>query len=116
MGLAGGGALVNNADVMASAVTFRGLAQAIMGLRRQPAWWLGGLLLVGLAAERLAMLTRAAPTDFDDAYMYLRYADHLLAGHGVAWNAGEGPVFGVTRLLHLGVVAVLRWLFPTAAA
>ena len=74
-------------------------------------FYLGLLLIAGLVAERLAMLARAAPTDFDDAYMYLRYANHLLAGEGVAWNPGEGQVFGVTSLLHLGVVTALRWGF-----
>ena len=73
--------------------------------------WIPVLALAALAAERLAMLAKAAPSDFDDAYMYLRYAHNLLAGEGVAWNPGEGQVFGVTSLLHLGVVTVLRWLF-----
>ena len=27
---------------------------------------------------------------YDDAYMFVRYADHLLAGHGLVWNIGEG--------------------------
>jgi hypothetical protein len=74
------------------------------------------LLLAVLAAERLAMMAKAAPTDFDDAYMYLRYAGNLLDGQGVAWNPGEGPVNGVTSLLHLGVVAVLRWLLAGSSA
>jgi hypothetical protein len=72
-----------------------------------------GLLLVALMAmERLAFLARAAPTDFDDAYTYLRYTQHWLSGHGVAWNEGEGSVFGVTSLLHLVLVTAIRWAFP----
>ena len=78
----------------------------------RPGFWLGLALLASLAAERLAMLARAAPTDFDDAYTYLRYASHLLGGQGVAWNPGEGSVYGATSLLHLAVVTALRWLFP----
>jgi hypothetical protein len=76
---------------------------------------LGLVAVAGLAAVRLAALARAAPTDFDDAYMYLRYAIHLLAGQGLAWNAGEGSVYGVTSLLHLAVVVFARAIFPALA-
>jgi hypothetical protein len=57
-------------------------------------------------------LVRAAPTDFDDAYMYLRYARNALDGHWFVWNPGEAPVYGVTSLLHLVAVTLLRWLAP----
>jgi hypothetical protein len=81
-------------------------------IRRLLPFYLGLLLVAVLLAERLGMLARAAPTDFDDAFMYLRYASHLLDGEGIAWNPGEGQVFGVTSLLHLLVVTGLRWAFP----
>jgi hypothetical protein len=81
-------------------------------VRRLLPFYLGLLLVAGLLAERLAMLARVAPTDFDDAFMYLRYANHLLAGDGMAWNPGEGQVFGVTSPLHLLVLTGLRWLGP----
>ena len=84
-------------------------------IRRLLFFYLGLLLVAGLAAERLARLAKAAPTDFDDAYTYLRYANHLLAGEGVAWNPGEGSVYGVTSLLHLAVLTALRWLFAGLA-
>ncbi len=74
--------------------------------------YLGLLLIAVLLAERLSRLARLGPTDFDDAYMFLRYALHLLDGQGLAWNAGEGSVFGVTSLLHLVVVTALRGLGP----
>jgi hypothetical protein len=83
--------------------------------RSLPLGLLGLVVVAGLAATRLAALARAAPTDFDDAYMYLRYAIHLLAGQGVAWNAGEGSVYGVTNLLHLAVVVCTRSIFPALA-
>ena len=73
---------------------------------------LGLLAVAGLAAARLASLAHAAPTDFDEAYMYLRYADHLIAGQGMAWNPGEGSVYGVTSLLHLAVVVLVKAVFP----
>ena len=87
--------------------------------RRSPTLGLLGLVAVAaLVTTRLLTLAHAPATDFDDAYMYLRYADHLLAGQGMTWNPSEGPVYGVTSLLHLAVVvlvkAVLPWLAPAA--
>ncbi len=76
---------------------------------------LGLLLVAGLVVACIAELARAAPTDFDDAYMYLRYAEHLLAGQGMAWNAGEASVYGVTSLLHLAAVVVVKIVFPWLA-
>ncbi len=73
------------------------------------------VLVALMIAERLSFLARAAPTDFDDAYTYLRYAQHWLGGDGIAWNAGERATYGVTSLLHLAVVTVIRWAFPTMA-
>jgi hypothetical protein len=85
----------------------------VIAARAWRAWlWraLGAVLVVALMGHRLFVLAHAPPTDFDDAYMYLRYAEHLLAGHGLAWNIGEGSVFGVTSVLHLMVVSAVRWL------
>ena len=70
---------------------------------------------MGLVTARLVTLAHAPATDFDDAYMYLRYANHLLAGQGMAWNPGEGSVFGVTSLLHLAVVVLVKSVFPWLA-
>lgn len=78
---------------------------------------MGALVVVGalgLAVERTMALWARGPTDFDDAYMYVRYARNLLAGDGWAWNPGEQPVNGVTSPLHLGVVTVLSALAPGA--
>ena len=75
------------------------------------------LLALGLGAglaERGWTLARAEPTDFDDAYMYLRYAEHALHGHWLAWNTGEAPVYGVTSLLHLAIVTAIRAALPRA--
>jgi hypothetical protein len=83
--------------------------------RSRQSLWLGllSLLLVtALVAARLAALAHAAPTDFDDAYMVLRYADHLIAGQGMAWNPGEGSVYGTTSLLHLAAVVLVKAVFP----
>ena len=42
--------------------------------------------------------------------MFIRYADHLLAGDGLSWNPGGPPVNGITGLFHLAIVTVLRAL------
>src|SRR5262249_37752010 len=44
--------------------------------------------------------------------MFVRYADNLREGFGLVWNRGGEHVFGVTSLLHLGVVTVLRAHWP----
>jgi arabinofuranosyltransferase len=70
------------------------------------------LAVVAVVAERLRALLHAGPTDFDDAYMYLRYAHNALAGHWLAWNPGEAPVYGVTSLLHFLLVTLVSGLLP----
>ena len=37
--------------------------------------------------------------DYDDAYISMRYAQNLVDGHGLIWNAGEPPVEGYTNFL-----------------
>jgi hypothetical protein len=70
------------------------------------------LAVVAVVVERLHALLRAGPTDFDDAYMYLRYAHNALAGQWLAWNPGESPVYGVTSLLHFLFVTLISGLLP----
>ena len=77
--------------------------------------FLGLFAVVGLVVARLVGLAHAPATDFDDAYMYLRYANHMLAGQGMAWNPGEGSVYGVTSLLHLTMVVLAQSVFPWLA-
>lgn len=52
------------------------------------------------------------PLTLDDAYMVLRYAKQILAGHGHAWNPDGVQVFGATGSLHLGLMTLLEWLLP----
>jgi hypothetical protein len=70
------------------------------------------LAIAGVAVWRLEALWAGPPTDFDDAYMYLRYADHLRAGYGLSWNPGGPPVYGITGWLHLLVVLAVRVARP----
>jgi hypothetical protein len=70
------------------------------------------LVVLALAAERWRALGAAPPTDFDDAYMFIRYANNWLLGYGFAWNRGQPPVYGATSLPHVLVVALFRWARP----
>jgi hypothetical protein len=40
-------------------------------------------------------------TIVDDAYIFFRYTENLVAGFGFVWNAGENPVEGYTSFLYL---------------
>jgi len=44
---------------------------------------------------------------YDDVFITLRYALHLVEGHGPIWNLNEAPVEGFTSPLHLLLVAAL---------
>jgi hypothetical protein len=70
-------------------------------------------LAAALVVERLWTLAAAPPTDFDDAYMFVRYADNLRGGFGMVWNRGGETVYGATGLLHLGLVTAVRALVPS---
>src|SRR5262249_47366024 len=75
-------------------------------VRRKWPWLVAGLIAAAVLVERVRAIAAAPPTDFDDAYMYLRYAHNLLRGHGISWNAGT-QVYGPTSLLHLALVAAI---------
>jgi len=65
---------------------------------------------IALAGWRYWSLMSGAPdSTFDDSYMFTRYAKHILAGHGHAWNAGGEQTYGITSLLYVFVVTALRW-------
>ena len=71
-----------------------------------------GGVAAALVVERAWTLAAAPPTDFDDAYMFVRYADNLRGGFGMVWNRGGEPVYGATGLVHLGLVTLVRALAP----
>jgi len=70
-----------------------------------------GSLAVGLAALAY-IIYNSLPCFFDDAYMFIRYAQNILAGYGHAWNPGEGPAFGSTSVTHLAVVTLMKLCLP----
>jgi hypothetical protein len=64
--------------------------------------------VAGVLAERVHAFLSAAPTDFDDAYMFVRYAKHAFAGEWLVWNPDEAPVYGTTSLLHFVLVTLAQ--------
>ncbi len=62
--------------------------------------------LAGVAFFRA--MSQLTHTTFDDAYMFLRYAKHWLAGHGPSWNITDGPAYGCTSFLYLTLVTAIR--------
>jgi hypothetical protein len=49
---------------------------------------------------------------YDDAYMFVRYADHILAGQGMVWNVGDEQVYGATSIAYVFAVIPFRLIFP----
>jgi arabinofuranosyltransferase len=43
----------------------------------------------------------------DDIYISMRYAQHLISGHGLVWNVGERPIEGFTNFLWTLWIALL---------
>jgi hypothetical protein len=52
----------------------------------------------------------------DDAYMYVRYADNIIAQGTISWNRGGEATYGLTGPLFLSVVLPLRLLFSNNVA
>jgi arabinofuranosyltransferase len=46
----------------------------------------------------------------DDAYIFLRYAEHIVNGYGFVWNIGEQPLEGYTSFLYLVVIIIGKLL------
>lgn len=69
------------------------------------------LLSIAIAAAACALVVWCLTTNRawlqDDCFITLRYAAHLAAGHGLAWNVGETPVEGFTSPLHTVLIALL---------
>lgn len=68
-------------------------------------------LFVLLAAARLCQKDLIS-FHFDDAGMFYRYAWNLRHGYGLAWNVGQGPVFGLTSIPWVFLI-LLGSLFST---
>lgn len=80
---------------------------------RRGLFW--GGVLSGLCAVLTAcifLFWRAVPfqvSQFDDAYMFLRYAHNFLEGHGIRWNVQDPATYGISSLLYLfQIIALLK--------
>lgn len=84
-----------------------------------PSRWAGracALLVAAAFIGYAAVLYDAMPeTTFDDAYMFVRYAVHLLEGNGIAWNPDGAQAFGATSLPYLLLVAAGLKVVPLPA-
>ncbi len=67
------------------------------------------LVAMVLALVNAAVITPASQI-IDDAFIFFRYADNFLAGHGLTWNPGGEHVEGYTSFLYLAAVTALRAL------
>ncbi|MGB2869686.1 MAG: hypothetical protein WBD36_14615 [Bacteroidota bacterium] len=77
-------------------------------------WFIVVVCLAMMGLEVLARFT--VHTILDDAYMFVRYADHVLQNGTIAWNPGGPPTYGLTSPLYLLVIIPVRLLTPTNPA
>jgi hypothetical protein len=75
-----------------------------------------GLACVWLAWRTLSRVAAAWSFTTDDAYITLRYAQHLHAGEGLVWNLGEAPVEGYSNFAYVLIAAGFAALGELEAA
>ncbi|HNH04009.1 MAG TPA: hypothetical protein PLF18_04650 [Anaerolineales bacterium] len=69
------------------------------------------IILATLLLYYIDVFRTAGPTTFDDAYMFIRYADNFIHGYGFAWNPDGVQTYGATSILYLGLVIIARIIF-----
>jgi hypothetical protein len=74
-------------------------------------FWAGAAAVIVLLLFQDIIVLRAY-TLFDDAHMFIHYADNLIATGRVSWNYHGDPTYGLTALLYLAVIVPLRLLLP----
>jgi len=47
---------------------------------------------------------------FDDAYMYIRYANNFINTGKLSWNPGGEQVYGCTSFLYLMLIIIIRFV------
>lgn len=88
-------------------------------MRSRLGWSFVGVVVIAMAvmyvmaarAETFTIQGRRIATLTDDTYISMRYARHLIDGHGLVWNIGEAPVEGFTNFLWVAWIAFLIKLF-----
>ena len=66
------------------------------------------LVLIVLAGVLTAFMLWDGNKIEDDAFVFFRYADNFLAGHGLTWNPGDDLVEGYTSVIYTLLLIVLR--------
>lgn len=75
-------------------------------MKRAWPWVVVGAIAVWLAIDLFTRVSALRSFTTDDAYITLRYADHLASGDGVVWNVGEPvPVEGYSNFLYVVIGA-----------
>jgi arabinofuranosyltransferase len=72
----------------------------------------GMMLILALYAVRWVHLVRHSflpPYTWDDAYIFLRYVENWIGGHGFVWNVGT-RVEGYSSPLYLFVLSGISWI------
>lgn len=69
------------------------------------------IILAALLLYYISVFRTAGQTTFDDAYMFIRYADNFIHGHGFAWNPDGVQTYGATSILYLVLVITARIIF-----
>jgi hypothetical protein len=73
---------------------------------RLPTYAVAAASVVALVTTAV-FVARHAWSLYDDAYIYLRYAENVLAGHGFRWNIADAPVEGFTGPAYLLLLVAL---------
>lgn len=72
--------------------------------------WIAAVTAVLAAVVFAAVLRLVWPYTVDDAFIWFRYAENLVAGHGLSFNV-EGPrAEGYTGFLWIWIMAIPHWL------
>lgn len=75
-------------------------------------------IIVGVCATTIAVVTASRFSNravWDDAYMFVRYADNLLRTGAIAWNPDGVHTFGMTSSLYLAILLPIRAAVPWSA-
>ena len=62
-------------------------------------------IILGILFQVGWFVMRFAYTMYDDAFIYMRFAENFIAGCGIRYNCGGNAVEGITSLLFLGLVS-----------
>ena len=77
--------------------------------------WLLAITFLAFIITKVA-LRFSGVSVWDDAFMFVRYADNILAGGTVSFNPGGEATYGLTSIAFLAIVLPIRMLVPGSPA